>query len=404
MTLLDPSLVDQVRGELVAAGSAPDADSIDRAVRRSGRVLDHEGLATLTRALHDELEGLGPLQPIMADPRVTDLLINGPDEVWVDRGGGLRRLPVVLRDEAAVRQLAVRLAAQAGRRLDDAAPFVDARLPGGQRLHAVLPPVSVRGTAISLRIPGRRRFSLADLVAAGTVDPGGARWLAALVASRTAFLVCGGTGSGKTSVLGALLGLVPHDQRLVIVEDTCELRPDHPHVVSLESRPANVEGSGAIPMRALVRQALRMRPDRLVVGEVRGAEVVDMLAGLNTGHEGGAGTIHANAAGDVPERIEALALAAGMPLVGIRAQVLAGLEAVVHVSRRPDGRRVVDQVGMVGPGGAGVTVVPALTRVDGRLVPVGAGPALAERLGLCADDVSAAGPSPVRSTSSRGGA
>jgi pilus assembly protein CpaF len=379
---VDAELLDRVRTHLVAARRAPDAEAINRAVRESGRVLDHAGLAALTRALQDELEGLGALQPVLADPTVTDLLINGPDQVWVDRGGGLTRLDVSLRDEATVRQLAVRLAARAGRRLDDAAPFVDARLPAGQRLHAVLPPLSVHGTSISLRIPGRRRFNLDSLVASGTVDADGARWLRALVASRTAFLVSGGTGSGKTTVLGALLGLVPHDQRVVIVEDTCELRPEHPHVVSLESRSANVEGSGEIPMRTLVRQALRMRPDRLVVGEVRGAEVVDMLAGFNTGHEGGAGTIHANTAGDVPERIEALALAAGMPLAGIRAQVAAGLEAVVHVARRPDGQRIVAEVGMVRSGSDGVQVVPGLRWGGERLEPGPAHAELAQRLGL----------------------
>lgn len=378
---VDPALVDQVRRHLVEAREGVGSDAISRAVRECGRVLDHASLVRLSEALRDEFEGLGPLQPVLADPDVTDVLINGPDQVWVDRGGGLQRLDLSLQDEATVRQLAVRLAARAGRRLDDASPYVDARLPAGHRLHAVLPPLSVNGTAISLRIPGRRRFSLADLVAAGTVDDVGARWLAALVASRVAFLVSGGTGSGKTTVLGALLGVVPHDQRMVIVEDTCELRPEHPHVVSLESRPANVEGSGEIPMRALVRQALRMRPDRLVVGEVRGAEVVDMLAGFNTGHEGGAGTIHANTARDVPERIEALALAAGMPLAGIRAQVLAGLEAVVHVARRPDGRRCVVEVGLVRRDADGVQVVPALARVGERLEPARAAGELCRRLG-----------------------
>ena len=312
---------------------------------------------------------------------VTDILVSGPDEVWTDRGSGLSRAPVRFRDEAAVRQLAVRLAAQAGRRLDDATPYVDARLPGGQRLHAVIPPLAVRGTAVSVRIPSRRRFTLADLVATGTVDELGGRWLTALIGSRAAFLVSGGTGSGKTSVLGALLGLVPADERIVVVEDTCELSPDHDHVVSLESRPANVEGAGEVAMRALVRQALRMRPDRLVVGEVRGAEVIDMLAGFNTGHEGGCGTIHANSAGSVPDRIAALALAAGMSMAGINAQMGSGLEVVVHLARRPDGRRVVAEIGLVSIAEGGrVHVVPALVRSAGTLRPGPAHPALTQRL------------------------
>ena len=210
-----------------------------------------------------------------------------------------------------MRRLAQRLAGMAGRRLDDSAPFADLRLPDGSRCHAVLAPVSRPGTSISLRVPPARAFTLDELLDAGTLTPGGAELLQALVAARVAFLVSGGTGSGKTTLLAALLSLVDPAERLVLVEDASELRPDHPHVVALEGRPANVEGAGAIDLRTLVRQALRMRPDRLVVGEVRGAEVVDLLAALNTGHDGGCGTLHANSAVDVPARLEALALAAG---------------------------------------------------------------------------------------------
>jgi pilus assembly protein CpaF len=381
MTIVDPALLDSVRSRLVAIGGSDDPAAISRAVRDSGLVLDHATLTSLTRVLGDELRGLGPLEPLLRDPTVTDVLVNGPDDIWLDRGSGLVRAPAVLHDEAAVRQLAVRLAALAGRRLDDAVPYVDARLPGGQRLHAVIPPLSVHGTTISLRIPSRRRFTMADLVAAGTVDDEGAALLAAVVRCRAAFLVSGGTGSGKTSILAALLGLVPADERILVVEDTCELDPEHPHVVSLESRPANVEGSGEIPMRTLVRQALRMRPDRLVVGEVRGAEVVDMLAAFNTGHEGGCGTIHANAAAAVPARVAALALAAGMTLSGVHAQLGAGLEAVIHLSRQPHGRRVVSEVGVV-VAGEPAAVQPALVREPtGRLAPAAGFPALRARVG-----------------------
>ena len=381
MSRLDPVLVDSVRSRLALQRLAVDAQTISSAVRASGLVLDRPGLEELTRALQDELGGLGPLDLLLRDPEVTDVLVNAPQEVWLDRGGGLVRAPVSFPDEASVRQLAVRLAARAGRRLDDATPYVDARLPGGQRLHAVVPPLSVRGTTISLRIPSRRRFTLTDLVTAGTVDADGARWLAALVESRAAFLVSGGTGSGKTSVLGALLGLVPARERIVVVEDTCELDPAHPHVVSLESRPANLEGQGEIPMRTLVRQALRMRPDRLVVGEVRGAEVVDLLAAMNTGHEGGCGTIHANSAGAVPDRVAALALAAGMTLAGVHAQISAGLDVVVHLARRPEGPRVVSEIGVITAEGGGTYVRPALVRHAGSLRPEPEGFArLSERL------------------------
>lgn len=381
MIVVEPALVELVRARLVASDAPPTAQAIGRVVRDSGLVLDRVALAQLTTALADELGGLGPLDALVRDPAVSDVLVNSPDEVWVDRGAGLVRVPLSFRDEAAVRQLAVRLAARAGRRLDDAQPFVDARLPDGARLHAVLPPLAVRGTTISLRIPSRRRFELADLVASGTVDEPGAEFLAAVVRSRAAFLVTGGTGSGKTSVLGAMLGRVGHAERIVIVEDTAELRPAHPHVVSLESRPANVEGSGEVSLRTLVRQALRMRPDRLVVGEVRGAEVVDMLAGFNTGHEGGCGTLHANSASVVPDRLAALALAAGMSRPGVTAQMRAGLDLVLHLARRPDGRRVVSEVGVVTGQGEHVEVVRALTREAGRLRPAPGHAHLRDRVG-----------------------
>jgi pilus assembly protein CpaF len=312
-----------------------------------------------------------------------DILVNGCTDLWVDRGRGLQRMECPLPDEAAVRALAVRLAARSGRRLDDANPCVDARLPTGERLHAVIPPIAATGTAISLRVPARRRYTLAELATSGTFGDREQEWLAALVRSRAAFLVTGGTGSGKTTVLTSLLGLVDPGERIVIAEDTMELRPDHPHVVNLESRPANVEGSGAVNLQALVRQALRMRPDRLVVGEVRGAEIVDLLGALNTGHEGGCGTLHANGAADVPARVEALALAAGLPAEGARAQLLAGIEVVIHVCRDAAGRRRLAEVAALraGPGGS-VVATPALSLQAGVMRPGPAHDALAARLAV----------------------
>jgi pilus assembly protein CpaF len=268
-----------------------------------------------------------------------------------------------------VRRLAQRLAASAGRRLDDQEPFVDLRLADGSRCHAVLAPVARPGTTISIRVPPSRAFTIEELVARGTLTPPGADLLRALVASRVAFLVTGGTGSGKTTLLAALLSLVDPAERLVLVEDASELRPDHPHVVGLEGRPANVEGAGAIELRALVRQALRMRPDRLVVGEVRGAEVVDLLAALNTGHDGGCGTVHANSAADVPARLEALALAAGLDRAALHSQLASGIGAVVHLHRGRDGRRHLAEIGVPRRATDGlVTVVPAVTlTADGDL-------------------------------------
>ncbi|NQU36191.1 MAG: TadA family conjugal transfer-associated ATPase, partial [Actinobacteria bacterium] len=264
---------------------------------------------------------------------------NGPDAVWLDDGQGLTLSGIRFRDEAAVRRLAQRLAASANRRLDEATPYVDARMSDGTRLHAVLPPIAPRGTCISLRIPRKRVFTLEDLADLGTIPRDAMPWLLSLVRSRAAFLVSGGTGTGKTTLLRALLSLVPAGERILIVEDSGELDPDHEHVVRLEVRPANVEGSGHVSMRDLVRQALRMRPDRLVVGEVRGAEVIDLLAALNTGHEGGCGTVHANSSEDVPARLEALALAAGLGRDALHSQLAAGLDAVIHIERDRDGIR-----------------------------------------------------------------
>jgi pilus assembly protein CpaF len=324
---------------------------------------------TLVDQLRSETRGAGVLDPLLALPGVTDVLVNGPDDVHVDCGHGLERVPVRLENEEAVRRLAQRLAAQAGRRLDDASPWVDARLHDGTRLHAVLSPLARPGTVISLRVPARRSFSLTALHEAGSLTPDALDHVRRLVAARAAFLVTGGTGSGKTTLLSALLSQVAPAERIVIVEDATELRPDHPHVVGLEARPANAEGAGQVTVRDLVRQALRMRPDRLVVGEVRGAEVVDLLAALNTGQEGGCGTVHANSTADVPARFEALGVAAGLPRAAVHSQLAAGVDVVVHVARGRDGRRGVDQLAVVQADRDGVvSCIPALTFRDGRTV------------------------------------
>lgn len=318
-------------------------------------------------ALQSEIVGAGPLEPLLRDASVTDVLVNGPAEVWVDRGDGLRRAAVRFADDAAVRRLAQRLAAPSGRRLDDAQPWVDARLDNGVRLHAVLPPVAPGGTCLSLRIPRPRVFTLDELVSAGTVPPDGAALLARVVASRAAFLITGGTGTGKTTLLSALLSLVDPADRLLMVEDAGELAPAHPHVVRLEARPANVEGAGAVTLCDLVRQSLRMRPDRVVVGEVRGAEVVDLLAALNTGHEGGCGTLHANSAHDVPARLEALAALAGLGRQALHSQLASGLRLAVHLARdRDSGRRRLTEVCVLERAGDGLVRAEPAWSWDGR--------------------------------------
>ncbi|GAA4958269.1 TadA family conjugal transfer-associated ATPase [Streptomonospora halophila] len=340
----DPGLLAAVRTRLAREGGDPAPARVAAAVRAEGSVLGDAEVLALVRLLRADIAGAGPLDPLLSDPRITDILVNGPAEVWIDDGSGLRPAPGIrFPDDASLRRLAQRLAAQAGRRLDTAAPWVDARMPSGGRLHAVLPPVSPEGVCLSLRLPRRSVFTLAELVSSGTVPAAGARLLRSLVTSRSAFLISGGTGTGKTTLLSALLSLADPAERVLLVEDSAELRPDHPHVVRLQARPPNIEGTGEVGLHDLVRQALRMRPDRLVVGEVRGPEAVVLLNALNTGHEGGCGTLHANAAVDVPARIEALACAAGLSREAVHSQLAATRALVVHVARGPDGtRRVAD--------------------------------------------------------------
>jgi len=337
-------LVEQVRERLARDPGPLTPHRVAEALRASGRPVGDATVLEVHDALRRDVVGAGPLEPLLRLPGVTDVLVNGPDQVYVDRGRGLEPTDVRFPGDDAVRRLAQRLAASGGRRLDDATPHVDVRLRDGTRFHAVLAPLARPGTLLSLRVPQQRALTLDELVASGTVNDQGARLLREIVTRRLAFLVSGGTGSGKTTLLGSLLSLVPAAERIVVVEDASELRPDHPHVVALEARPPNVEGAGEVTLRTLVRQALRMRPDRLVVGEVRGAEVVEMLAAMNTGHEGGCGTVHANSARDVPARVEALALAAGLGREAAHSQFLAGVDAVLHLGRDLDGTRVLREV------------------------------------------------------------
>ena len=367
----------------IKAGRAPTQGLVAQVLDGEAVVLGETGALRARRDLAAEVLGAGPLEPLLADSQVTDVLVNAGSGVWVDRGDGLIRTDCEVGDERAVRRLAVRLAGLAGRRLDDASPYVDGLLPGGIRLHAVLPPIAVEGSHISLRVPRQVAPSLGELAQWGTFSPGWLRVLQALVSRRRSFVVSGGTGSGKTTLLGALLGEVEVRERLVIVEDVRELAINHPHVVRLQSRSANVEGRGEIGLTSLVRQSLRMRPDRLVVGEVRGAEVREMLAALNTGHEGGCSTLHANTGADVVARFEALGALAGLAPSAVHAQMLSAVQVVVHV-RRSTGGRFVDTVAVLARGTDGRPEVrSALTRdFHGGTVVGPAWPVLARLLGL----------------------
>ena len=337
-------LFDQVRHRLAREGSHDVAAAVSAARRESRLLADDTVLAAWDHELSARLTGAGPLEPLLELDGITDVLVNGPDDVWLDRGAGLEPARVRFGSEADVRALAYRLAVSAGRRLDDAAPFVDAHLPDGTRLHAIIPPLTAR-TTISLRVLARRRLELVDLIDAGTVSGEAAAIVRAMIEARLAFLISGGTGSGKTTVLGALLGLVASDQRIVLIEDAAEVTTSHRHVVRLVARSANIEEAGAIDLRALVRQSLRMRPDRVVVGEFRGAEVVELLAALNTGHAGGGATVHANGMNDVPARLEALGALGGLDRMALTAQAAAALDVVLHLERGADGVRRLTGIG-----------------------------------------------------------
>lgn len=367
MTTREPDLLERVRGQLAAAGSRLTPVDVAEALRVEGRLAGDGEVLDIYDSLSQGSHGAGPLEPLLRLEGVTDVLVNGPHRVYVDTGSGLVLTDVRFSDDDAVRRLAQRLAATGGRRLDDGCPYVDVRLSDGTRLHALLAPLARPGTCLSLRIPAHRRLSVDDLVRAGTLHRSAAALLSDIVAARLAFVVTGGTGSGKTTLLNAMLSLAHPDERIVIVEDSVELSPDHAHVVSLEARQANVEGAGEVSLRTLVRQALRMRPDRLVVGEVRGAELVDLLAALNTGHEGGCSTVHANSAADLPPRFEALGVAAGLSREAVHAQLAAALHLVLHLRREREGTRRLTEVGVVQqcPGGL-VTVETAVRFLPDR--------------------------------------
>ncbi|NLG56552.1 MAG: TadA family conjugal transfer-associated ATPase [Rhodococcus sp.] len=382
-SLISADLLDRVRSRLARDATEPTPATVAAAIRsESGGVLGDADLLEVLRELQTELTGAGPLESLLAEPGVSDVLVTSPDRVWVDRGRGLERAPVRFADEAAVRRLGQRLAVAAGRRLDDAQPWVDGRLGAvgngmgvgngtfGVRLHAVLAPVAQGGTCLSLRVLRPATQGLSALRDHGALTTESYELVTRIVRARLAFLVVGGTGAGKTTLLAGMLGVVDPAERIVCVEDAAELAPAHPHVVRLVARAPNVEGVGEVTIRDLVRQSLRMRPDRLVVGEVRGAEVVDLLTALNTGHDGGAGTVHANSPEEVPARLEALAALGGLDRAALHSQLAAAVQVVLHVHRGSDGRRFLLQVGVVVADVATgrVSIVPAWT-ADGSPTP-----------------------------------
>ena len=294
----------------------------------------------------DDILGYGPIEPLLQDPDVTEVMCNGPDSVFIERAGKILRSDVTFLDDGHLRRTIEKIVGQVGRRIDESSPYVDARLPDGSRVNAVIPPVSLDGPMLTIRKFSAEAFSGEDLISFGTWSPRANAFLEACVAGRTNILVSGGTGAGKTTTLNVLSGFIPEDERIITVEDAAELRLEQPHVVRLEYRPPNIEGRGEVTIRDLVRNSLRMRPDRIVVGEVRGGEALDMLQAMNTGHDGSISTIHANSPRDAISRLETMVLMAGveLPVRAIREQIAAGIQFIVHQSRFKDGSRRVTHV------------------------------------------------------------
>lgn len=354
---LDPQLLHEVREALLSDGGSVDDERIARAVRESGHALSAAGTLHAVRRIRAELTGLGALQAMLPAEGLTDVWINGHREVWWEAGAGPVRVESPFRSEEEVRALAVRLIASAGRRLDDAHPCADVQTDDGVRVHAVLPPISTGGTLLSVRFRHRAVLSVNDLVASGTLRPEILELLLAATAGGANLLVTGSTGSGKTTVLNALLSACPVGERIVLIEDAAELRPEHPHVIGMQSRHANVEGAGAVDLVELVRQSLRMRPDRIVIGECRGAEVRELLTALNTGHSG-AGTVHANSADAVPARLAALGALGGMSPEAVALQAGSALDLVIHLDRE-GGRRILRTVSLLQEHQGALRMVPA---------------------------------------------
>jgi pilus assembly protein CpaF len=348
-----------------------------RVLREHRVVLSARDLAQVVSEVSDEVVGLGPIEPLLKDPDVTEVMVNGPDDIYVERKGRIEKVERGLFEgEEAVHHLIERIVGPLGLRIDESVPVVDARLPDGSRFNAIIPPLSLCGPVVTVRKFGVASLGPDDLVRLGSVDEGTMTFLGESVRARANLLVSGGAASGKTTLLGVLSNFIPATERIVTIEDAAELRLAQPHVIRLEARPPNVEGRGAVTVRDLVRNALRMRPDRIVVGEVRGGEALDMLQAMNTGHEGSMSTAHANSPEDLLRRIETMALMSDvdLPVEHVREQIASTIDLVVHLARLPDGRRIVSRVasveGLQG-GRTSMRDVFAFGRRDGWAVHVG---------------------------------
>lgn len=333
------NFLEQIQAACIGAKVEPNAESISQIIRSLYPATPHSELVELVDEVLSSIFGLGPLEELLFLPNLTDILVNRFDDVWIDRGNGLEKTEVSFSSEAAAQDFAKRIATRGHRRLDEAQPFVDIQTDTGLRFHAMLPPVSSAGVTISIRTPMRNSLSLEDMLTNGNLDLATYQAICEVVNDQKSFVVSGGTGSGKTTLLAAMMARVPKSERIVVIEDSSELSISHPHVVGIQARLMNSEGAGGITMTDLVRQSLRMRPDRIVVGEVRGREISDLLLALNTGHKGSATTIHADKATSVPTRIEALGLLAGLPREAIHAQMYSAFDVVIQMRDARNGNR-----------------------------------------------------------------
>ncbi len=308
--------------------------------------VSREDRERLTTEIADDILGYGPLERLLPDDSITEIMVNGPHEIWIERQGRLYETTVRFNDDSHLRRIINRMVAQIGRRIDESSPMVDARLPDGSRVNAIIPPLSLSGPLLTIRKFSKKRLTLDDMVSVGTLSAESVQFLRSCIEAQLNILISGGTGSGKTTLLNALSGCIPEKERVVTIEDAAELQLHQRHVLRLESRPPNIEGEGAIPIRDLVRNSLRMRPDRIIVGEVRGGEALDMLQAMNTGHDGSLCTVHANAPRDALHRIETMVLMAGydLPIKAIRQQVSSALDMIVHLERLEDGSRRVTAI------------------------------------------------------------
>jgi pilus assembly protein CpaF len=344
----------------------------DRVLAEVRTLLDREtGIARADRdmllvEIADDILGHGPLERLLADDSVTEIMVNGPHDVWVEREGQLHETPARFTDESHLRRIINKMVAQVGRRIDESSPMVDARLPDGSRVNAVIPPLSLSGPLVTIRKFSKQRLGPGDLIQKGTLTTETVEFVQRCVLAELNILISGGTGSGKTTLLNALSTAIPDSDRIVTIEDAAELRLNQRHVLRLESRPKNIEGQGEVPIRELVRNSLRMRPDRIIVGEVRGAEALDMLQAMNTGHDGSLSTVHANAPRDALSRVETMVLMAGyeLPVKAIRQQVASALDLIIHLERLQDGSRRVTSITEVGRMESDVITLSELFRFE----------------------------------------